>query len=117
MKFNMNIIYGAFALAALGLWAGPALADTTEPPNLTIAEEGKKTLEIPIFDKWTKGATLAVGDLGTDGVPELVTEIQRVQRKIPRRNDDCPGRHRPRRQERDRRGRRFKRRSAREDIR
>lgn len=69
----MKITYGVFAVyVALLFWAPPALADTTDPPNLTITQYGKTIKTVPVFDKWTDGATLAVGDLGTDGTPELV---------------------------------------------
>jgi lipoprotein-anchoring transpeptidase ErfK/SrfK len=54
------------------LLAAPAFAGTTRPPDLTITKAGKVIKTVPIFDKWTDGATLAVGDLGTDGVPEVV---------------------------------------------
>ena len=68
----MKFIYAAAVVAALGFFAVPAFASTTVPPNLTILKGGKIIKTVPIFDKWTDGATLAVGDLGTDGVPEVV---------------------------------------------
>jgi len=61
----------ALAVAACVFFALPALASTTRPPNLAIAKDGKTIKTVPIFDKWTDGATLAVGDLGTDGVAEI----------------------------------------------
>jgi lipoprotein-anchoring transpeptidase ErfK/SrfK len=68
----MKLVYGSIALLAVIFWAIPAFASTTVPPNLTILKSGKIVKTVPIFDKWTDGATIAVGDLGTDGVPEVV---------------------------------------------
>jgi len=68
----MKFIYAAAVVAALGFFAVPAYASTTVPPNLTILKGGKTIKNVPIFDKWTDGATLAVGDLGNDGIPEIV---------------------------------------------
>ena len=68
----MKSLFTAIALAAGILIALPASANTTAPPNLTIAKNGKVVKTVPVFDKWTDGATLAVGDLGSDGVPEVV---------------------------------------------
>ena len=68
----MKFIYAATVVAALGFFAAPALASTTAPPNLTISKGGKIIKTVPVFDKWTDGATIATGDLGTDGVPEVV---------------------------------------------
>jgi L,D-transpeptidase catalytic domain len=66
--------YRIIALFCFGfvVFAHPVLANTTTPPNLTITKPGAKTITVPIFDKWTDGATIAVGDVGTDGVPEIV---------------------------------------------
>ena len=68
----MKFIYAATVVASLAFFAAPALASTTAPPNLTISKGGKIIKTVPIFDKWTDGATLATGDLGNDGVPEVV---------------------------------------------
>jgi lipoprotein-anchoring transpeptidase ErfK/SrfK len=66
--------YRIIAVFCLGLlvFTRPANASTLAPPNLTITKPGAKTITVPIFDKWTDGATIAVGDLGTDGIPEVV---------------------------------------------
>jgi lipoprotein-anchoring transpeptidase ErfK/SrfK len=63
-----------FAVFCFGFifFVRPALANTTLPQNLTIAKTGAKTITVPIFDKWTDGATIVAGDLGGDGVPEIV---------------------------------------------
>jgi len=68
----MKPIFFALMLAAGLLLAVPVFASTLLPPNLTISKGGKVVKTVPIFDKWTDGATIAVGDLGTDGVPEVV---------------------------------------------
>lgn len=69
----MKLIYGtATVVAILILWTVPAYAGTTVSPKLTISKGGKVIKNVLIFDKWTDGATLATGDLGTDGVPEVV---------------------------------------------
>lgn len=69
----MKFFYGTAAIiASFIFWAAPTFASTTAPPNLTISRGGKVVKNVAIFDKWTDGATLAVGDLGTDGVPEVV---------------------------------------------
>jgi hypothetical protein len=54
------------------LTASFALAQTTQPPNLTITKPNASALEIPIFDKWTDGATMALGDVGNDNVAEVI---------------------------------------------
>ncbi len=69
----MKIVYGsALIVAVFFLWTAPVLAGTTAPPLLTISRAGKTVKTVPIFDKWTDGATIAVGDLGTDGIPEVI---------------------------------------------
>jgi len=68
----MKSAFTAIAIAAGIFSALPAFASTTQPPNLTITKGGKIIKTVPIFDKWTSGATLATGDLGVDGVPEVV---------------------------------------------
>ncbi len=68
MKYVLPIV---FCLGFL-TFVQPANAGTTAAPNLTITKTGAKTITVPIFDKWTDGATLAIGDLGTDGVPEII---------------------------------------------
>lgn len=68
----MKLAYAAAVITAFLFFVAPAHAGTTAPPNLTISKSGKVIKTIPIFDKWTDGATLATGDLGTDGVPEVV---------------------------------------------
>jgi len=69
----MKLVYGtAMVFAAFVILAAPALAGTTTAPLLTITKNGKVVKTVSIFDKWTNGATLAVGDLGVDGVPEVV---------------------------------------------
>jgi len=67
--WRMITICGALLIvgAPFGVWAG-----TTAPPNLTITESGKKPHAVAVFDKWTDGATAAIGDLGTDGIAEIV---------------------------------------------
>ena len=47
--------YKLFALFCLGffVFVTPAHANTTAPPNLTIAKPGAKVITVPIFDKWT----------------------------------------------------------------
>jgi lipoprotein-anchoring transpeptidase ErfK/SrfK len=68
----MKRIFGAAIAIMIALSALPASAGTTSAPLLTIEEKGKKARTVPIFDKWTEGATLAIGDLGTDGISEVV---------------------------------------------
>lgn len=68
----MKNVFAAAALAAGILFAAPVFAGTTKPPNLTISKGDKVVKNVPIFDKWTNGATIAIGDLGTDGVPEVI---------------------------------------------
>lgn len=69
----MKLVYGGIlAIVSFYFLAAPALAGTTTPPYLTISKGGKVIKNVPIFDKWTDGATLAVGDLGTDKIPEVV---------------------------------------------
>lgn len=68
----MKRIYGIISALILTFSALPAFAGTTAAPLLTITANGKTIKSVPIFDKWTDGATLAAGDLGTDGVNEIV---------------------------------------------
>jgi hypothetical protein len=68
----MKQVLAAVAVTALLFSAAPVFASTTKPPDLTISQRGKIVKTVPIFDKWTDGATLAVGDLGNDGIPEVV---------------------------------------------
>jgi len=55
-----------------GALPAAAHAGTTAPPQLTISVAGTKDRHVGVFDKWTDGATVAVGDLGTDGFPEII---------------------------------------------
>lgn len=68
----MKYLIAVISFVALLALANPSHASTLNPPNLTITKNGKVVKNVPIFDKWTNGATLAIGDLGTDGVPEVV---------------------------------------------
>jgi lipoprotein-anchoring transpeptidase ErfK/SrfK len=68
----MKFLCAATIVAGLAFFAAPALASTTAAPNLTISRGGKIIHTIPIFDKWTDGATLAVGELGTGNTPVIV---------------------------------------------
>jgi len=69
----MKSVLAAAALSAAALcFPARVEAATTAPPLLTITAAGKQPRSVPVFDKWTDGMTVATGDLGTDGVPEIV---------------------------------------------
>ncbi len=68
----MKRILGGVITAILAFSALPTFAATTASPILSISKDGKIVKTMHVFDKWTDGATLAVGDLGTDGINEVI---------------------------------------------
>jgi hypothetical protein len=68
----MKFLLGASMLVLfLGLGAASVHAEG-KPPLLTISQSGKTVKTVSLFDKWTQGATLITGDIGTDGVHEII---------------------------------------------